>query len=198
MARRKDQEDRRAQLGEAAQRALVSRGLEGLRLRDVAAEAGVTPAAVLYYYDDLDALMYETFQQAIERFCSRREAAVEGVADAVERLRICIDSGVATGPDDVLPRLLFEYWPRSLRDPRAAALDSTLMERQAAVYYGVLILGQAQGAFTLPDPPRMIAASFVALEDGYQMEILAGRRTRAEVLAALHSFAAAMTGCRLS
>ncbi|MEU8133648.1 TetR/AcrR family transcriptional regulator [Streptodolium elevatio] len=197
MARRKDQDGRRAQLGEAAQRALVSRGLEGLRLRDVAEEAGVTPAAVLYYYEDLDALMYETFQQAMERFCGAREAAVEGVEDAAERLRICIESGVASGPDDRLVRMLFEFWPRSLRDPKAAALDSVLMERQAAVYYGVLILGQAQGTFTLTDPPRMLAASFVALEDGYQMEILAGRRTRAEVIGAVRSFASAVTGHRL-
>ncbi|MFI0975480.1 TetR/AcrR family transcriptional regulator [Streptomyces sp. NPDC021093] len=198
MARRKDQEARRAQLGSAAQRALLNRGLEGLRLRDVAEEAGMTPAAVLYYYEDLDALMYETFQQAIERFCHQREAAVEPLTDAADRLRSCIESGVATGPDDTLPRLMFEYWPRSLRDPRAASLDSSLAERQITVYYATLVLGQAQGLFTLTDPPRMLATSFVALEDGYQMEILAGRRTRTEVLAALHSFAAAVTGHRLT
>ncbi|MEU8527703.1 MULTISPECIES: TetR/AcrR family transcriptional regulator [Streptomyces] len=196
MARRKDQESRRAQLGEAAQRALLNRGLAGLRLRDVAEEAGVTPAAVLYYYEDLDALMNETFQQAIERFCRLREEAVEAVTDPAERLRVCIESGVATGPDDALPRLLFEYWPRSLRDPKAAAFDGIFTERQIAVYYAILLLGQSQGVFTLTDPPRLLATSFVALEDGYQMEILSGRRTRPEVLTALNSFAAAVTGYR--
>ncbi|MFJ2738890.1 TetR/AcrR family transcriptional regulator [Streptomyces sp. NPDC087440] len=198
MARRKDQEARRAQLSTAAQRALIDRGLEGLRLRDVAKEAGLTPAAVLYYYEDLDTLMYETFQEAIDRFCLQREAAVEPLTDAADRLRTCIDSGVASGRDDVLPRLLFEFWPRSLRDPRAAAMDSSLAERQVTVYYATLVLGQAQGVFTLTDPPRMLATSFVALEDGYQMEILAGRRTRDEVVAALHAFAAAVTGHRLT
>ncbi len=194
MGRRKDQEARRAELGEAAQRALLSRGLEGLRLKDVAAEAGITPAAVLYYYGDLDELMYETFQQAIERFCREREQAVEQLPDARLRLRSCIASGVAVGPDDRLPRLLFEYWPRSLRDPKAAALDSALTERQVAVYYGVLVLGEAQGHFRLTDPPRLLAASLVAMEDGYQMEILAGRRSRTEVITALHAYARAVTG----
>lgn len=198
MARRKDQDTRRAQLGEAAQRALLNRGLAGLRLRDVAEEAGVTPAAVLYYYEDLDALMYETFQQAIERFCRLREEAVEAVADPAERLRVCMEAGVATGPDDLLPRLLFEYWPRSLRDPKAATLDGIFTERQIAVYYAILLLGQSQGVFTLTDPPRMLASSFVALEDGYQMEILAGRRSSEEVLAALRAFAAAVTGRRVA
>ncbi|MEV8097570.1 TetR family transcriptional regulator [Kitasatospora sp. NPDC085879] len=194
MGRRKDQETRRAALGEAAQRALLRRGLEGLRLKDVAEEAGITPAAVLYYYGDLDELMYETFQQAIERFCRQREDAVETLVDARDRLRVCVDSGVAAGPDDLLPRLLFEYWPRSLRDPKAAALDSALTERQVAVYYGVLVLGQAQGHFTLAEPARLLAASLVAMEDGFQMEILAGRRTREDVIAALYAFVRATTG----
>ena len=197
MARRKDQEARRSELGEAAQRALLARGLEGLRLRDVAEEAGVTPAAVLYYYGDLDELMMETYQQAIERFSSAREDVVEQLPDARDRLRECIDAGVASGPDDTIPRLLFEYCPRSLRDPRAAALDSTLTERQVAVYYGVLVLGRAQGHFTLTDPPRLLACNFLALEDGYQMDVLSGRRTRAEVVGLLRGYARTVTGCSL-
>ncbi|MFF5497701.1 TetR/AcrR family transcriptional regulator [Streptomyces aquilus] len=197
MGRRKDQQARRAQLGEAAERALLERGLEGLRLRDVAEEAGMTPAAVLYYYADLDELMRETFQQAIERFCGERESTAEAYDDARDRLRSCIASGVATGPSDRLPRLLFEYWPRSLRDARAAALDSTLTERQIAVYYGVLLLGREQGHFRLAAPARTIAACLVAMEDGFQMEVLAGRRTRQEVIAALHSYVRAVTGCDL-
>ncbi|WP_457030098.1 TetR/AcrR family transcriptional regulator [Kitasatospora sp. P5_F3] len=186
-------EARRAELGEAVQRALLTRGLEGLRLRDIAEEAGVTPAAVLYY-GDLDGLVHTTYQQAIERYSQEREAAADRFADARDKLGACIDNGVATGPDDALTRLLFEYWPRCLRDARAAALDSALTERQIAVYAGILVLGQAQGHFTLNDPPRLLAASFVAMEDGYQMEVLAGRRTRAEVIAALGAYARAVTG----
>ncbi|GHE26868.1 MULTISPECIES: TetR/AcrR family transcriptional regulator [Streptomyces] len=186
-------EQRRAELGEAVQRALLSRGLEGLRLRDVAEEAGVTPAAVLYY-GDLDALVHETYQQAIERYSRQREEIADRFDDARDKLRACIDHGVATGPDDALTRLLFEYWPRCLRDARAAALDSALTERQIAVYSGILVLGRAQGHFTLQDPPRLLAATFVAVEDGYQMEVLAGRRTRAEVIAALHAYTRAVTG----
>lgn len=198
MARRKDQDARRAQLAEAAERALLARGLEGLRLRDVAEEAGMTPAAVLYYYSDLDQLMRETFQQAIDRFCRERETTAETFDDARDRMHSCIAAGVATGPDDRLPRLLFEYWPRSLRDPRAAALDSTLTERQIAVYYGILVLGQAQGHFRLTVPARTVAACLVAMEDGFQMEVLAGRRTRREVVAALYTYVHAATGCDLT
>ncbi|WP_405913253.1 TetR/AcrR family transcriptional regulator [Streptomyces sp. NBC_00963] len=186
-------EARRAELGAAVQRALLTRGLDGLRLRDIAEEAGVTPAAVLYY-GDLDALVHETYQRAIERYSQEREQAADRFTDAREKLRSCIGNGVASGPDDALTRLLYEYWPRCLRDARAAALDSALTERQISVYAGILVLGQAQGHFALQDPPRLVAANFVAMEDGYQMEVLAGRRTRAEVITALHAHARAVTG----
>lgn len=33
----------------------------------------------------------------------------------------------------------------------------------------------------MPDAPRVLASTFVAAEDGFQMEILAGRRSREEV-----------------
>ncbi|HEY6577052.1 MAG TPA: TetR family transcriptional regulator C-terminal domain-containing protein, partial [Mycobacterium sp.] len=179
MARKKDQEARRLALGEAVRRAVLTRGLEGVRLRDIAEEAGVTPAAVLYY-GDVDALTYDTYQQAIERFSLDRERVAEQFPDARDRLRASIDHGVASGPDDELVRLLFEFWPRSLRDPKAAVLDASLQERQIAVYSAIFVLGTTQGHFILTDPPRLLAGNIVAMEDGYQMEVLSGRRTRDE------------------
>lgn len=196
MARKKDQEARRLALGDAVRRAVLTRGLEGVRLRDIAEQAGVTPAAVLYY-GDVDALTYDTYQQAIERFSSDRERVAEQFPDARDRLRASIDHGVASGPDDELVRLLFEFWPRSLRDPKAAVLDSSLQERQIAVYSAIFVLGEAQGHFTLTDPSRLLAGNVVAMEDGYQMEVLSGRRGRDEVKACLYSYARAVTGCEI-
>jgi AcrR family transcriptional regulator len=196
LARKKDQEARRLALGDAVRRAVLTRGLEGVRLRDIAEQAGVTPAAVLYY-GDVDALTYDTYQQAIERFSSDREHVAEQFPDARDRLRASIDHGVASGPDDELVRLLFEFWPRSLRDPKAAVLDASLQERQIAVYSAIFVLGEAQGHFTLTDPPRLLAGNVVAMEDGYQMEVLSGRRGRDEVKTCLYSYARAVTGCEI-
>ncbi|WP_405784696.1 hypothetical protein OG512_41895 [Streptomyces sp. NBC_01378] len=43
------------------------------------------------------------------------------------------------------------------------------------------------------DPPCLLAASFVAMENGCQMEVLAGRRSRTEVITALCAYARAVT-----
>jgi hypothetical protein len=49
----------------------------------------------------------------------------------------------------------------------------------------------------VPRRPRLLAGNVVAMEDGYQMEVLSRRRTRAEVKACLHSYARAVTGCNI-
>ena len=198
MARRKDQDARRAQLGEATRRAVLERGIDGLRLKDVADQAGVTSAAVLYYYDGVEELVAETYRQAIDRFCRQREEAARAHADAGDALGSCIESGIATGPKDELVRLLVELIPRSLRDPAVAAMDEELYDRQEAVYQEVLARGQDQGHFTLTGEPADLAATFVALEDGFQLEVLAGRKARQEVLAHITAYARAATGCDLS
>lgn len=197
LPRKKDQEARRILLGQAVRSAILERGLEGLRLRDIAEKAGVTPAAV-FYYDDVEALAFDTYRLAVERFSRGRELAASTFDDARDRLRVSIDHGIAIGPDDEMIRLLFEFWPRSLREPKVAALDSMLTERQIAVYRAIFVLGADQGHFSLSEPPGVVSSNMVALEDGFQMEVLAGRRTHAEVRSHLHSYVRSATGCDIS
>lgn len=160
----------------------------------MAEEAGLTPAAVLYYYRDLDQLVTETYREAIARFCEVREHAAEAHSDARGQLRSLIDKGIASGPEDDLVSMLFEVYPRAMRDPKLAMLDAVLTERQVAVYQSTLTLGREQGHFTLAESARMLASMFVAIEDGYQMEVLAGRRSHDEVVDLIGRFALAVTG----
>ncbi|WP_251067265.1 hypothetical protein [Streptomyces sp. ISL-36] len=54
--------------------------------------------------------------------------------------------------------------------------------------------GPREGDRGLADSARLVAANFVAMEDGYQMDVLAGRRSRQEVIAALYSYSRCVTG----
>jgi hypothetical protein len=93
--------------------------------------------------------------------------------------------------------MLLELIPRSLRDPEVAAMDAVFYERQVSVYQAILGLGRAQGHFTLTDPPRDLAGSFLALEDGYQLEVAGGRRSHDDVVHRIRRYACAVTGCDL-
>src|ERR1700684_683250 len=94
MARPRNQTARRAQLMESAIGAIRDHGVAGLRIRDVADAAGVSPGTVHYYFDDLDRLLFEIHNQACDRFFSERIAAAGKSDDARLKLATMISTGL--------------------------------------------------------------------------------------------------------
>lgn len=178
MARPKRQEERRSQLVAAAQRAIAAHGPEGARLNRVAEEAGLTSSAVLYYYPDIDELMFEANRAGMERFYEERVRMLESLADdPVVRLNALVDSGLPSGPDDAEVRLLCELGGSAGRNGLMASLLTTLYDRQVGMYQVVLEQGAARELFTLAQPSLVIARNLVALEDAYGYRIVAKHPT---------------------
>ncbi|MGI9824676.1 TetR/AcrR family transcriptional regulator [Agromyces sp. Marseille-Q5079] len=178
MARPKRQEERRSQLVAAAQRAIAAHGPEGARLNRVAEEAGLTSGAVLYYYPDVDELMFEANRAGMERFYEGRVRMLEQLDDdPVTRLLALARSGLPSGPGDTEVRLLCELGGSAGRNPLMASLLTTLYDRQVGMYQVVLEQGAARGLFTLAQPSLVTARNLVALEDAYGYRIIAGHPT---------------------
>ncbi|MFF2494979.1 TetR/AcrR family transcriptional regulator [Agromyces sp. NPDC058064] len=178
MARPKRQEERRSQLVAAAQRAIAAHGPEGARLNRVAEEAGLTSSAVLYYYPDIDELMFEANRAGMERFYEERVRMLESLPDdPVARLIALVDSGLPSGPDDAEVRLLCELGGSAGRNGLMASLLTTLYDRQVGMYQVVLEQGAARELFTLAQPSLVIARNLVALEDAYGYRIVAKHPT---------------------
>jgi AcrR family transcriptional regulator len=193
VARTRDQTQRRRELVSAATALVASKGLSGVRLRDVADAAGLTSGAVLYYYDNLDELFAAAYDRAIERFCRQRERAIGGIGDPVERLAAAVRMAIPTGPDDSEIRLLYELEPVAFRHPECAALMSRYIERQVATYVAILEVGAATGSFELAHDPRTIARNLVSLEDGQGLYVLMGRDDPEEVERRIFDYLAAVT-----
>lgn len=174
MARVKNQTARRRQLKEATNRAIANRGIGSVRVKDIADEAGLAPASVLYYYDDLDTLLREALMHAMERFHERRTSAAAEIEDARTMLVETIRHGFPTGPDDKEVVVLYESVPMTREDPALGALLKVLTERQVEMYRVILEAGSAQGHFDLADDVDTIAKTFVALEDAYGLYIVGG------------------------
>ncbi|MFD9125971.1 TetR/AcrR family transcriptional regulator [Kitasatospora sp. NPDC059571] len=197
MARPRNQSARREALIEAAGRAISERGLAGLRIKDIAAEAGVSAGSVLYYYPELDDLVFEVHRDAVERYAHGRSTATDGIADPAERLRTAVESGLPAGPDDPTHRLLYELHSLADRSSAHAALMGSLFAREVALYTMILELGRATGDFTLTEAVGDTARNLVALEDGYGLHI-DSRNTavdRATALRLILGHARAVTGC---
>jgi AcrR family transcriptional regulator len=178
MARPKNQAKRREQLVEATSNAVLLHGAAGMRLTDIAAEAGLAPSSVLYYYPDVRELYTAVFTQGSVQYCERREANVARELTPEARLFACIRSGVSRpGTAENASRLLYELAPIVLRNEAAAAGYETLIARQAALYQSVLEECSASGEFTFLMPVKELARSFVALEDGYGIDVLTGAIT---------------------
>jgi AcrR family transcriptional regulator len=198
--RRKDQGRRRAQLADAARQVLLERGAVGLRVKDVAERAGLSPSSVLYYYPDIDDLLVEVTREAMERYAEGRAEAVRGVDDPREQLRLAISLGVPTGPDDEQSRLLYEVDALTGTSQLFATLSASFFDRQVMLYERVLERGAESGAFELSADPPTIARGLVALEDGLGLQVVLGHPgiDAASAESILLAWAGAATGVDLA
>ena len=170
---RKSRADRRLDLIDAAHRAMIQHGAEGVHLNQIAEEAGLTSGAVLYHYPDLRDLLIEAHHAGMERFYERRMKKIGGISDPAEKLIVTIRSGLPDGPDDTGVRLLCELGGAAGRNRVYATLLTTLFDRQVSMYQTILETGAAHGVFTLAHDSETIARNLVALEDAYGYRIVA-------------------------
>lgn len=200
MARPKNQHARREQIVAAALRAIVSRGLTGLRIKDVAAEAKMSAGSISYYYAGLDDLLVDVHRHAVDRFYWQRLRAIEGSDDPREKLIIMARSGLPESREDLLCQVLYELHVHASRSTTHAALMTSLFDREVSLYLTILSVGQATGAFTLTSAVDTVARNLVALEDAYGLHIVAGNTAvspqQATVL--ILAYASTATGCELA
>jgi AcrR family transcriptional regulator len=169
---RRRRAERRAELLQAAQRAMAAHGTN-VQLNQVAREAGLTSGAVLYHYPDLQELLLDANRSGMERFYDERVNANDGITDPVERLVRTISSGLPVDGDDPDVRLLCELGGAAARNPVYGALLTALFDRQVAMYQVILEAGAALGIFHLRGDAVTIGRNLVALEDAYGYRIMA-------------------------
>jgi AcrR family transcriptional regulator len=186
-------------LANAGRRVLLERGAVGLRVKDIAERAGIAPSSVLYYYPRIDELMMEVSREAMERYAERRSTRVRALDDPVQQLRLAINLGVPTGPDDEESRLLYELDAFVGSSPAFRVLSSSFFDRQVLLYEQVLEAGAAQGAFELAAPADSLARGIVAMEDGLGLQVVVGhpRLDSDEAERILLRHASAVTGADL-
>lgn len=196
MPRPRNQGARRAEIVTAAAAAIAARGLIGLRIKDIAAQAALSPGAVSYYYPELDELLVAVHEAAVGRFFAMRRSEVATCVGPIAKMRRLVDLGVGDLADgagaDPMWTALYELHLNSSRAPRHARLMSDLFELECSLYRDVIELGLAVGDFHCDGDSREIASAAVTLEDGFGLHLVArnvhvdsssARRTMLSVLA---------------
>jgi AcrR family transcriptional regulator len=98
MPKRVDPQERRTLIADALMRVAARRGLEGVSLRHVAAEAGATSGMVQHYFRTKDEMMLFALQVVSENAAARIDAAVGAL-------------GGSPAPRDLLRAMLLQILP---------------------------------------------------------------------------------------
>lgn len=155
-------------------------GLAYIRVADVAAALGVSPALVFYHFGTKDALVADAFAHAVDRDLRRIDQATANGTDPTDRLRRVLrlygPTGAAAGW-----RLWIDAWALAQREPVIRKVLRRLDERWCAVLREVIEEGVAEGTFTCPDPEATVAR-VSALIDGLSVATLVYRTVSREQL----------------
>jgi len=197
MARPRDQAHRRRQLVKATNELVARKGMAAVRLRDVAEHAGLTPGAVLYYYDGLDELFFSAYAGGIHRYCEEREEAIADIPKPTGQLATALRLGVPSGPDDLESRLLYEFEAVAFRSEACAQLMNDYVARQVDMYERILRAGVESREFKITGDLRASARVIVAMEDGHGPYVLTGQVTQTDAERLFLQHGAALTGVPL-
>ncbi|GAB2545519.1 TetR family transcriptional regulator [Nocardia heshunensis] len=197
MARKKDQERARRAILDAALAAVAAPGADGPRIREIAGSAGVSPATVHYYFEDLSNLLHEVHRFASDRFFGDRLAMVTEIPDARTKIGAMVWAGLPESPDDTLVTALYRLASYHAVSAQHGDLITALFNQQVAVYASALEVGIAQGHFTIEEPILTVARNLVALEDAYGLHIISRNRSMTKLAAAglICSYARTATRC---
>jgi AcrR family transcriptional regulator len=161
---------RRPQILAAAAEVIAERGVAATRIADVAERCGVSPPAVLYWFDSKEQLLAEALTADDDRFYEELAERLDGAATPGERMVALIESATE-GADDF--SLWMELWTWALRDADLRAARERFDARWRAAIEAVVVEGVAAGEFGAADPPRA-ALTIAALIDGLSAQAALG------------------------
>ncbi|WP_338491682.1 TetR family transcriptional regulator C-terminal domain-containing protein [Streptomyces sp. SJL17-4] len=180
MPRKVDHRERRELLADALMRLAATEGLEGVSLRQVAAEAGVSTGMVQHYFRTKDAMMTFALGMVADRIRARSEEAA-----------------LPAAPREVVRSVLLQILP--LDDTRrleghvglaflayAAVKPAIRTEvREGAAGMRGFIAQQLRTAGAHGIDPDIGAITLMALVDGLGMQLLSGQYADEDAVAAL-------------
>jgi AcrR family transcriptional regulator len=154
---------------------IAERGVAATRIADVAERSGVSPPAVLYWFDSKEQLLAEALTADDDNFYAELSERLADAATPAERMVALIETA-AEGADDFA--LWMELWTWALRDPDLRAARERFDSRWRAAIETVIADGVAAGEFGAgvgdEVDPAQAALAIAALIDGLTVQAALG------------------------
>lgn len=182
---------------DAVGRIVAERGVEGIRVRQIAAEADLSPGAVLYHFPKNSDLLFAVHEDTVRRYMEGRSEAAASSPDPVARLSAVMRAGIPPWANDHVIRLLYEMHGLARRSQPHAELLSDLWSEEHGLYADIIDEGAEAGVFEPQEATADLATHLLALEDGLVLHLI-GHNTALDgqlVLDKLAGFAALQLRC---
>lgn len=159
----------------AAMRQIAERGYGGMRLAEVAVDAGVSLGLVQHYFGTRAGLLQAAFDAGTEVNLRRARAIADGPGTPAERLAALLEWGTAEiDPADGSWEFWFEFWLAALREPELSLRNRAGDQGWQEAFRTVLADGVANGSFAPAGTPEQVAAKLVTLLDGTMLRRMLG------------------------
>ncbi|SCE67606.1 transcriptional regulator, TetR family [Micromonospora chaiyaphumensis] len=151
----------RARLLDAAVTAFAERGFHGTTTRDIAAAAGLSPAALYVHHRSKEELLYLISRSGHEHVLALVREAVASSADPATALRRVVHDFVVTHARDHTTTRVVNYELAALSPAHLAEIREIRHHIEQAIRQ-LVEAGVRAGVFQTPDP-RMAAAALLSL-----------------------------------
>ena len=186
MPKQVDHDERRMRIAEALQRVTTRAGLEGVSLRQVAAEAGMSMGSVQHYFKTKDEMLLFALEHRHRVRTARitEKVLADGPPTPRSILRACLVEILPRDSDSRSDYLIgVAYFIRAIADPAMAKVFDKGTPELLEFFADQVRQGQSAGDVRADADPMREAAILWALADSQGSEILMGHRTPDEAVA---------------
>lgn len=148
---------------------IAQKGLEGTRLKDVAAAAQVSVGTIQYYFDTKDELVLSAFRAHSEKVIARVNAAGPGSAPAWMGMQRMLHDFVSVGNFNRRTKMWVEFVAAATRDERIRQLIDEIYSAWRKVIHGYVEAGSADGTFSPRVAVDIAADALLAQMDGLEI-----------------------------
>ncbi|WP_135235292.1 TetR/AcrR family transcriptional regulator [Nocardia sp. CS682] len=163
---------RRAELLDGVLDVAATRGMEAVSVREVAAQVGVSPAKVQYYFRTKDELLIAAFRH-VEQLLDDRAAQVSyehGVAAALRT--VLVDWLPVDAARARLVKIWVAFLARAVVTDELAAIESAYQQRTQAQLVEAIESGIESGEYAAEVDPALEARLLSALVEGLSVRML--------------------------
>lgn len=172
MARPSVEEERRDQIIDATRRVMVKRGINMMRVSDIAKVAQVSPGIVHYYFETKEDLIRETFEDSFTRSIERRRTILDQDLGVEAKLNALLKSYVPI--DDRTKQtwhVWLELWVGALQDDNLRRINEHAYGVWRQMIGEVIEEGQQQGIFRT-QKTQPVVNQLVSMVDGLAVQVM--------------------------